>query len=421
MATTRSLAGLDWVNFFAAAVQTGFGPFIAIYLTLHHWTGLAIGSVLSLGTIVAMISQIPAGALVDFMPNKRLAGAIGLLAIGVSALLFVFTPTEFGVSLAEVLHGFASCMLNPAIAAISLALVSRRALGERLGRNVRFSSLGNGVAAGLMGMAGYWLTGSSVFVLTALLTIPSLLALGSIEPAPPRRAAKAAQAPGAPAWRDLCALFLDRRLLAFAASLACFQMADAAMLPFVGRKIAGEAGGVANALIAGAIVVPQLVVAALSPAVGRTAEQRGRRFVLMLGFAFEPIRGLLFALVNLPIPLVLIQSLDGIGAAVVGVLLPLIAADIARERGHFNLTMGAIGVAVGAGAAASTALAGFVDNMFGTNPALLALAAVGLVATAVVWLVMPESGGEPDVVPLEPVPGGLLAGARRKILSHDRV
>jgi MFS family permease len=421
MATTRSLAGLDWVNFFAAAVQTGFGPFIAIYLTLHHWTGLAIGGVLSLGTIVAMVSQIPAGALVDFMPNKRLAGGIGLLAIGASALLFVFAPTQFGVSVAEILHGFASCMLNPAIAAISLALVSRRALGERLGRNVRFSSLGNGVAAALMGTAGYWLTGASVFVLTALLTIPTLLALASIEPSPPRRATNAAQAQGAPAWRDLRALFLDHRLLAFAASLACFQMADAAMLPFVGRKIAGEAGGVANALIAGAIVLPQLVVAALSPAVGRTAEQRGRRFVLMSGFAFEPIRGLLFALVNLPIPLVLIQSLDGIGAAVVGVLLPLIAADIARERGHFNLTMGAIGVAVGAGAAASTALAGFVDDMFGTNPALLALAAVGLVATSVVWFVMPESGGELVPMQAEAQPGGFpQGGTRQKVLSHDR-
>ena len=398
MATTRSLAGLDWVNFFAAAVQTGFGPFIAIYLTLHHWTGLAIGGVLSLGTIVAMVSQIPAGALVDFMASKRLAGAIGLIAIGASALLLVFAPTQFGVSVAEILHGFASCMLNPAIAAISLALVSRRALGERLGRNVRFSSLGNGAAAALMGTAGYWLTGASVFVLTALLAVPALLALRSIEPAPPRPATKGAPGHGAPAWRDLRALFFDRRLLAFAASLACFQMADAAMLPFVGRKIAGEAGDVANALIAAAIVLPQLVVAALSPSVGRTAERRGRRFVLMLGFAFEPIRGLLFALVNLPIPLVLIQSLDGIGAAVVGVMLPLIAADIARERGHFNLTMGAIGVAVGAGAAASTALAGFVDDMFGTNPALLALAAVGLVATSVVWLVMPESGGEAEPI-----------------------
>jgi MFS family permease len=392
MATGRSLAGLDWVNFFAAAVQTGFGPFIAIYLTMHHWTGLAIGGVLSLGTIVAMVSQIPAGALVDEMPSKHLAGAIGLLAIGVSAILFVAVPTEFGISLAEILHGFASCMLNPAIAAISLALVSRHALGERLGRNVRFSSLGNGVAAGLMGLAGYWFTGGVVFILTALLTIPALFALATIEPAslPPPGSA----APDQLAWRDIRALFLDRRLLAFAACLAFFQMSDAAMLPFVGRKIAGEAGNVANALIAGALVLPQIVVAALSPSVGRAAEHRGRRIVLMIGFAFEPIRGVLFASVELPIPLVLIQSLDGIGAAVVGVLLPLIAADIARERGHFNLTMGAIGVAVGAGAAASTALAGFMDDVFGTNPALLALSAVGLVATLVVWLVMPESGAD---------------------------
>jgi MFS family permease len=389
VANTRSLAGLDWVNFFAAAVQTGFGPFIAIYLTMHHWTGLAIGGVLSLGTLVAMFSQIPAGALVDWMSSKRLAGAIGLSAIGTSAMLFVAVPTQFGVSLAEILHGFASCMLNPAIAAISVALVSRHALGERLGRNVRFSSLGNGAAAGLMGLAGFWFAGGSVFVLSALLTIPTLLALAAIAPAAPPRAGVAGQTP--PAWRDLRALFLDRRLLAFAACLAFFQMADAAMLPFVGRKIAGEAGNLANPLIAAALVLPQLVVAALSPVVGRAAERRGRRVVLMVGFAFEPIRGLLFAWVSLPIPLVLIQSLDGIGAAVVGVLLPLVAADIARERGHFNLTMGMIGVAVGAGAAASTALAGFMDNLFGTDTALRALSAVGLVATLVVWLAMPES------------------------------
>jgi MFS family permease len=226
-------------------------------------------------------------------------------------------------------------------------------------------------------------------VLSALLTIPTLLALAAIAPAAPPRAGVAGQTP--PAWRDLRALFLDRRLLAFAACLAFFQMADAAMLPFVGRKIAGEAGNLANPLIAAALVLPQLVVAALSPVVGRAAERRGRRVVLMVGFAFEPIRGLLFAWVSLPIPLVLIQSLDGIGAAVVGVLLPLVAADIARERGHFNLTMGMIGVAVGAGAAASTALAGFMDNLFGTDTALRALSAVGLVATLVVWLAMPES------------------------------
>jgi MFS family permease len=393
MASKRSLAGLDWVNFFAAGVQTGFGPFIAVYLTMHHWTGLSIGGMLSLGTAVAMLSQIPAGILVDSIANKRMAGTAGLVAIGASALLFVVSPSTLGVGTAEILHGFASCMLNPAIAAISLAIVSCHALGERLGRNVRFASLGNGAAAAIMGVAGFYFASASVFLLTALLTLPAMLALVFIEPPPPPPAGAPHQA-ALPPWRDLRALFLDRRLLAFMACLVLFQLADAAMLPYVGRKIAGEAGSLATPLVAVALVLPQLVVALLSPSVGRTAEQRGRRIVMLAGFAAEPLRGVLFAVVDRPIPLVLIQSLDGIGAAVIGVLLPLIAADISRERGHFNLTMGAIGVAVGAGAALSTSMAGAMDDWLGDNAALLALAAAGLVGTLVVWAVMPESREE---------------------------
>ena len=395
MAQARSLSGLDWVNFFAAAVQTGFGPFIAVFLTLHHWTGLQIGAVLSLGTITAMASQIPAGALVDYMPNKRLAGGIGLAAIGASAILFVLVPTRFGVSLAEILHGFASCMVNPAIAAISLALVSRHVLGERLGRNVRFASLGNGAAAAMMGVAGYFLSGGSVFVLSALLTIPTLLTLLHIEDTRPVPDGEVSPG-GLPSWPDLRALLLDRRLLAFMVCLVFFQLSDAAMLPYAGRKLAGEAGNLANPLIAAALVLPQLVVAILSPGVGRAAETRGRRAVLMFGFASEPVRGVLFAVVNQPVPLVLIQGLDGVGAAVVGVMLPLIAADIARQRGHFNLTMGAIGMAVGGGAAASTAVAGVIDDYVSTTAALLALAGAGLVATLAVWFLMPESADPAD-------------------------
>jgi hypothetical protein len=32
-----SAAGLDWFSFFLADIQTGFGPFVAIYLTAHQW------------------------------------------------------------------------------------------------------------------------------------------------------------------------------------------------------------------------------------------------------------------------------------------------------------------------------------------------------------------------------------------------
>jgi len=58
----ESLRGLDWFIFFLADVQTGFGPFVAVYLTTQKWTQVEIGSVLSIGGIVALIGQIPGGA-----------------------------------------------------------------------------------------------------------------------------------------------------------------------------------------------------------------------------------------------------------------------------------------------------------------------------------------------------------------------
>ena len=48
--------------------------------------------------------------------------------------------------------------LGPAMAAISLGLVGHAAIGERLGRNARFASIGNGLAAAAMGACGCFLS-----------------------------------------------------------------------------------------------------------------------------------------------------------------------------------------------------------------------------------------------------------------------
>lgn len=97
--------GLDALNALVAGSQTGFGAFIAVYLTSQAWTQGAIGQALSVGTIAAMLSQVPAGALVDRMRSKRLAVLAGGAAVALSALLFAATPARLPVLLAEVLHG----------------------------------------------------------------------------------------------------------------------------------------------------------------------------------------------------------------------------------------------------------------------------------------------------------------------------
>jgi len=144
-----SLRGLDWFIFFLADVQTGFGPFIAVYLTTEKWTQAQIGLVLSIGGVIGLIGQMPGGAIVDAARSERLVAGFAIAAIGCSALGYAAWPIFPIVVSAATLHAAASCVLGPAIAAISLGLVGPQAIGERLGRNARFASLGNGVAAAL--------------------------------------------------------------------------------------------------------------------------------------------------------------------------------------------------------------------------------------------------------------------------------
>ena len=390
MPSKRSERGLDWLNFFVADMQTGFGPFITVYLAAQAWTEFEIGLVLSIGTLTAVVSQLPAGLLVDALQRKQFAVLVPLLAIPASALLLALRPTTLVVAVAEVLHGIASCVLAPAIAAISLALVGRHALGERLGRNARYASIGNGFAAAALGLAGTYVSGAAVFWLTAALAIPSLLALASVRSADlaPRVEAARRTDEGHGSVRRL---LHSRSVLIFAACCALFTLSNAAMLPLAGSQVTRHSGDEANLVIAACIVLPQLVVAVISPAVGRLAERRGRRIALLLGFGALPLRGLLLALVADPWILVLVQALDGISAAVLGVLLPLLAADLTRGTNRFNLCIGIFGLAVGLGGTLSTTLAGAVASWLGPSAAFAMLAGAGLLAFLMVLFAMPET------------------------------
>lgn len=391
----RGQRALDVLNLFIADVQTGFGAFIAVYLTTNKWTALQIGEVLSIGTIVALASQIPAGAMVDGLANKRGALAGGILAITGAALVFAFFPYRLPVAAAEVLHGFASCILTPAVAAVSLRLVGHAAFAERLGRNARFAAIGSGTAAAAMGAIGTYVSTQSVFLLTAALAAPALFALHRIGP-PPKVATVAVVRRSSFNWHEIAGLLADRRLLAFGACIILFHMANAALLPIAATTITAHAGTYASLIIAVCIIVPQGVVALFSPWVGREAVRRGRRAVLLVGWAALPLRALLFAVFPAPGMIVTAEVLDGVSAAVFGIMLPLIAADLTERRGRFNLCIGIFGLAVGIGATVSTTLAGWVADAAGDRMAFFTLAAIGLAGVALLAVAMPETAPKPQ-------------------------
>jgi MFS family permease len=392
MASTRAMRSMDWLLFFVADLQTGFGPFIAVYLTHHQWTQGDLGIALGVGSMTSMLAQVPGGMLVDALRNKAVAVALALIGISASAVMLALSPEFWPVLLAQALHGFASCMLTPALAAITIGLVSAKMLAGRLGRNARYAAIGSAVGAALMGACGTFISTQAVFWLAALLCIPALLALRALGHSSPLPNSNPTAVPAEVDPREaILHVLRDRRLLAYVACTFLFHLANAAMLPLAAAEITKRADQEASLIIAACILVPQSLVALLSPWAGAAAERWGRRSVLIVGFCALPARAFLLSLVDDPYWLVPIQALDGFGGAAFGVITPLVAADISGRGGRFNLRMGILGLAVGIAATVSNLGAGFIAEGLGSMTAFIALALAGLAAVATVILAMPET------------------------------
>ncbi|HSV15532.1 MAG TPA: MFS transporter, partial [Tepidisphaeraceae bacterium] len=313
-----------------------------------------------------------------------------VLATGIVPLVFALVPKSLPVLVVMVVQAAAGSLFTPAIAAISLALVGRDGLGARVGRNGRYGSIGAGLGAAMMGACGYLGSPRLAFLVAALLTIPALLAVRAIGPdqvevVPMTRREKR------PNPLTPFVLLRDRRLLIFALCVALFQVASIAVLQLAAVDVTGRLGARGALVIAAFMIVPQVVVAIVSPWIGQAADRWGHRTMLIAGFATVPIRGALFALVRNPYVLVPVQVLEGAGGAAFGVMMPLVAADLTGGKGHYTLCLSLLGLAAGAGTAVSTALAGWSADRFGRVTAFWVLAGVGVAALAVVALAMPET------------------------------
>src|ERR1039458_10316338 len=108
------------------------------------------------------------------------------------------------------------------------------------------------------------------------------------------------------------------------------------------------------------VVTTQLVITLLASWTGRKAGSWGRKPLLLVAFGALPVRGVLYTLTVNTGALVAIQILDGVAAGIFGVVSVLVIADLTRGSGRFNFPLGAIGMAVGIGAAFSQVIAGAI-------------------------------------------------------------
>ena len=401
----KSIHALEATNFFLADVQTGLGPFLAAYLAGAGWEPGHVGMVLTIGGIITVVLQAPAGALVDQLRSKRLILVAASSVLAAGAVFLSITAAPWAVYSSQVLIGGAGPFLGPTLAAVTMGIVGVTCFDRQFGKNQSFNSAGNVACALLIAFMSQLFGNRAIFVTAAVLTIPTALAIWAIKSKDidynlARGGAKQVDDPEVPSRASvLQTLFGDRILLVFLICAFLFHFANAAMLPQLGEMLSHGARATGAPFMSACIIVTQVVIMCLAPAIGRFANLRGRKPLLMVGFGVLPIRALLYTLTHNTESLIAIQILDGIANATFSVVSILVVADRTRATGRFNLVQGGLATAVGLGAALSTVFGGKLVQQFSYRISFLSLGTIAALAFLLLWSAIPETlpeRNEPD-------------------------
>ncbi|MGA2843319.1 MAG: MFS transporter, partial [Steroidobacteraceae bacterium] len=162
-------------------------------------------------------------------------------------------------------------------------------------------------------------------------------------------------------------------------------------LPLLGEMLAKGHGRSSMMFMSACVVTTQFVITIIAAWSGRKAGSWGRKPLLLIAFGVLPIRAVLYTLTSNTVALVAVQILDGVGAGIFGVVSVLVISDLTQGSGRFNITLGAIGTAVGIGAALSQTIAGTIVHHFSFDAGFLFLAAIAATAFSILYLFMPET------------------------------
>jgi MFS family permease len=392
---------LDALNFFLADVRDGLGPYLAIYLVAvrgpaHGWNEATVGMILTIAGIVGLISQTPAGGLIDRSRNKPRIVMIAALLVTLSSVSLPIVSGFTAVAFTQSIAAVAGAVFAPAISAITLGLVGPKLFAKRVGRNEAFNHAGNAVSAALAGVLAWKFGPVVVFYLMGALTVASIVTASRIRNDDIDNAVARGldcepedDCDESSGWK---ALVENKPLMIFAATAFLFHLANAAMLTSVSQLLARTVGkDQATSLTAACIVAAQLVMVPVAIVVGRNTEKWGTKPLFLVAFGFLAARGALYTVSDNPWWLVGVQALDGIGAGIFGALFPVVIADLTKGTGRFNVSQGAVASAQGLGAALSATLAGAIIVWAGYSVSFLTLAVIAGGGFMLYFFAMPET------------------------------
>ena len=395
----KSLTALNWLNFFAADISDGVGPFLAVYLASNlRWSPGDIGMAISATTFAMVIGQAPAGSIVDKVRQKRIPIIIASMVVGLTALLLPSLRSLPVILCCQVLIGLAASFYMPSLVALAAVITEKGKFDQTISKNQSFNHAGNVAAAIFTGVVARFTNNAGIFYCMMALAVLCTLSAWSISQkditdpeAPDKDENSIAAKKGL--FREVVS---NKPYLMFLLLTVIFYFSNGAMLPLVGQEIAKAKPESSTLYLAACIIIAQLVMVPTVYVCGKQAG-KGRKKLIMAAFILLATRGILYTLTDKVVPLLFFQILDGMAAGTFSVVAIMIVNDLMGSSGRASFAQGMFATALSLGSTLSNLAAGFIVDAAGFQMGFIFLTALALGALLLLWKAMPETLNRTEV------------------------
>lgn len=372
---------LAWLNFFIADVRDGLGPYLGVFLKEHQFTESQIGLITTSTSLCALIFGIFLGVLIDKTHFKRGIIALCIVGIVLATGANYFYPHFTFTLMAQIAIALCAVCLAPAFSAITLGIVGQSGYSRQVSLNEAYKHAGTAFSAGLSFIFALYYGIGAIFIITALMGVCALVFLALLKSSQINHAVACGKEEGVEI--PLRKALGDVRVLFLGVVMFCFHLSNAYMLPLLSQRAHTLGIDSSGAYAAATILIAQCTMIGISLLCMRLLQTKGNPhfssiYVYLMEIALFGliVRGGVAAHFDGILAMIIVQILDGVGAGIVGVILPLLVAMLMRGSGHINAAFACVMTFGGVGAALSGSLGGYIAQYFGYFYAYLTLAFV---------------------------------------------
>jgi MFS family permease len=358
-------------------------PVLPLFAASLNATPAEIGWIVMASTIPGILVSYPAGALSDYLGQRRLLLA-SLIVFATAPFLYLLIETAWQLMAVRFYHGFATAIFGT----VASAAIAERYTADRAARLSTYSSVtivGRSIAPFLGGTLISLASFGAVYVACAISGVLAL-AVGLLLRDGTSPQTKKLEIPRF--WVNLKTVLRDRRIMLASLVEAAQYLVFGAIEAFL-ALFAASLGIPAWQI--GIILGVQLVsVVFAKPLMGKVSDRVGRRRVILPGLLIGAASVVLLPHFPNFIGLTVLSLVFGLGFATVTSSTTALVADLTRD-GRYGSSMGVLRTVMDVGQSIGPVLTGFMVGVAGYASAFTLLAAILVAAALMLGLLLRDA------------------------------